>query len=109
MCVYMYVCMYVYMKYICIYMYVYVIYMYTYVIYSHFYANDIQIYLSFSPELTTVFSLIELCIKDIFSWMITNKLSINPNKMEYLLFNPKYFNNPNCSINIECNIIWPMT
>ena len=74
---------------------------------SHFYADDTQIYLSFSPELTTVFSLIESRIKDIFSWIVANKLSVNPNKMEYLLFNPKHFNNQNCSININSNIILP--
>ena len=27
---------------------------------------------------------IETCIKDIFSWMIENKLSVNPDKTEYL-------------------------
>ena len=32
---------------------------------SHFYADDTQIYLFFSPELTTIFSLIKSCIKDI--------------------------------------------
>ena len=76
-------------------------------IHSLFYADDTQIYLSFSLELTTVFSLIESCIRDVFSWMVANKLSVNPNKMEYLLFNPKYFNNPNCSINIDSSIISP--
>ena len=42
--------------------------------------------------------------------MVANKLSVNPNKMEYLLLfnpNPKHFNNPNCSINIDSNIISP--
>ena len=72
---------------------------------SHFYADDTQIYLSFSPEVTTVFSLIESCIRDIFSWMVAYKLFVNPNKTVYLLFNPKHFNNPNCSINIDSNII----
>ena len=72
---------------------------------SHFYADDTQIYLSFSPEVTTVFSLIKLCIRDICSWMVANKLSVNPNKTEYLYFNPKNLNNPNCSINIDSNII----
>ena len=54
----------------------------------HFYADDTQIYLSFSPELaSSAFTSIETCIKDIFSWMIGNKLSVNPDKTEYLLFN----------------------
>ena len=39
--------------------------------------------------------------------MIANKLSVNPHKAEYLLFNPKHFNNPNCSINIDYSIILP--
>ena len=39
--------------------------------------------------------------------MVANKLSVNPNKTEYLLFNPKNLNNPNCSINIDSNIISP--
>ena len=54
----------------------------------HFYADDTQIYLSFSPELaSSAFTSIEICIKDIFSWMMGNKLSVNPDKTEYLLFN----------------------
>ena len=54
----------------------------------HFYADDTQIYLSFSPELaSSAFTSIETCIKDIFTWMIGNKLSVNPDKTEYLLFN----------------------
>ena len=51
----------------------------------HFYADDTQICLSFSPELaSSVFTSIEICIKDIFSWMIGNKLPVNPDKTEYL-------------------------
>ena len=41
----------------------------------HFYADDTQkYYLFISPELTSAFSSIESCIKDVFSWMIGNKL-----------------------------------
>ena len=54
----------------------------------HFYADDTQIYLSFSPELaSSAFTSIETCIKNIFSWIIGHKLSVNPDKTEYLLFN----------------------
>ena len=54
----------------------------------HFYADDTLIYLSFSPELaSSAFTSIEIRIKDIFSWVIGNKLSVNPDKTEYLLFN----------------------
>ena len=47
-------------------------------------------YPSFSPELASfAFSSIESSIKNIFSWMIGNKLSVNLDKTEYLLFNSK--------------------
>ena len=40
--------------------------------------------------------------------MVSNKLPINPNKTEYLLINPKHFNNINCIILItDSNIISP--
>ena len=39
--------------------------------------------------------------------MVANKLAVNSNKTEYLLFNPKHFNNPNFSINIDSIIISP--
>ena len=73
----------------------------------HFYADDTQIYLSFSPELaSSAFTSIETCIKDIFTWMIGNKLSVNPDKTEYLLFNSKNINVP-VSINLNLNNISP--
>ena len=73
----------------------------------HFYADDTQIYLSFSPELaSSAFTSIKTCIKDIFSWMIGNKLSVNPDKTEYLLFNSKNINVP-VSINLNLNTISP--
>ena len=54
----------------------------------HFYADDTQIYLSLSSALaSSAFTSIETCIKDIFSWMIGNKLSVNPDKTDYRLFN----------------------
>ena len=72
----------------------------------HFYTDDTQIYLSFSPELaSSAFTSIETCIKDIFLWMIGNKLSVNPDKTEYLLFNSKNINV--LSINLNLNTISP--
>ena len=44
----------------------------------HFYADDTQIYLSFSTEMaSSAHTSIKSCIKDVFSWMIGNKLSVN--------------------------------
>ena len=51
----------------------------------HFYAENTLIYLSFSPEFASA----------AYSWMISKKLFINPNKTEYLPFNPK-----NLTVNI---------
>ena len=39
--------------------------------------------------------------------MVSDKLLVNLTKTEYLLFYPKHFNNPNCSINIDSDIISP--
>ena len=56
----------------------------------HFYADGTQIFISFSPEhASSAISIIESCIKDIVSWLVANKLSANPNKIEYLLLIPE--------------------
>ena len=39
--------------------------------------------------------------------MISNKLSVNPNKTEYLLFYPNNVNPPIKTINLDSNIIFP--
>ena len=39
--------------------------------------------------------------------MTSNKLSVNPNKTEYLLFNPSNINPPVNTINLDSNIISP--
>ena len=36
----------------------------------------------------------ESCIRDVFAWMTSNKLFVNPNKTENLLFNPNDENLP---------------
>ena len=42
-----------------------------------------------------------------FLWMTSNKLSVNPNKTENLLFNPSNINPPGNTINLGSNIISP--
>ena len=47
----------------------------------HFFADDTQIYLLFSPKLASLaLSTIESCIRDVFSWMTSNRLPVNINK-----------------------------
>ena len=50
-------------------------------------------------------SIIESCIKDIFSWLLANKLSANPNEAVYLLFNTRNINPLVININIDSGII----
>ena len=52
-------------------------------------------------------SAIESSIRDVFSWITTNKLSVNPNKTEYLLLNPRNINPPVNTIDLDSNIISP--
>ena len=68
--------------------------------------NDTQIYISFPLEhALSAVSIIESSIKDVFSWLVTNKLSANPNKTEYLLFNYRNINPQGININLDSNII----
>ena len=48
---------------------------------------------------------IEFCIKDVFSWLVANKLSANPNKTEYLLFNSRNINSQVINTNLDSDII----
>ena len=55
----------------------------------HSYADDTQIYLSFWPcsthsEISAV-SAIEMCIADVRSWFIINRLKINDAKTDFLI------------------------
>ena len=77
-------------------------------IHCPFYVNDTQIYISFSPEhASSTLSIIESCIKDVFSWLVTNKLSANPNKTEYRFFNFRNINPQVININLDSNIMSP--
>ena len=54
----------------------------------HIYADDTQIYMSFTPNIDCVsfsISKIEECIKDIEAWMMINRLKLNGDKTEMLI------------------------
>ena len=56
----------------------------------HIYADDTQIYCAFDKESENVcLERIKLCISDIRSWMIQNKLKINDEKTEFLIMSSK--------------------
>ena len=59
----------------------------------HGYADDTQIYLSFRPcsihsEINAV-SAVEMCIDDVRSWFIANRLMINDTKTEFLIISTR--------------------
>ena len=77
-------------------------------IYCHFYADDTQIYISFSLEhVSSAVFIIESCIKDVFSWLVANNLSANSNKTEYFLFNFRNINPQVIKINLDSDVISP--
>ena len=56
----------------------------------HCYADDVQLYLSFEAKQSEMaLQNVENCISDIRSWMSENKLLLNDNKTEILLFGKK--------------------
>ena len=60
----------------------------------HFYADDTQLYISFSTnddlELTNSIAKIEKCLSDLGQWMSLNKLKLNKDKTELLYLYSKY-------------------
>ena len=57
---------------------------------SQSFADDTQLYDSTSPDkAVTVISTIETCITDVKTWMVQNKLKLNDEKTEALLFKKK--------------------
>ena len=56
----------------------------------HFFADDTQLYKSFKPssieQQTAAINSIELCIKRVSEWMFTNRLKLNMDKTEFIIF-----------------------
>ena len=52
----------------------------------HLYADDSQLYVSFSPgDSATALNGLQSCLASVHSWMSTNKQKLNPDKTEFLL------------------------
>ena len=49
----------------------------------HTYADDTQLHLAFKPD--SAVNALELCIRDLRSWMLHDKLKLNDNKTEFIL------------------------
>ena len=53
----------------------------------HFYADDTQLYIHLSPGSTAAaFTQLQQCLCDVQSWMGSNKLKLNPDKTQFILF-----------------------
>ena len=53
----------------------------------HLYADDTQIYIKITPDnATTAIPTLQSCLTDIQSWMAENKLKLNPDKTEFIIF-----------------------
>ena len=58
----------------------------------HIYADDTQLYIKFDlSDPSIALEKINLCISDIKTWMIKNKLKINDSETEFLVLSSSFF------------------
>ncbi|XP_030601343.1 uncharacterized protein LOC115791283 [Archocentrus centrarchus] len=57
----------------------------------HCYADDIQLYISFSPQNVKKLSILQNCVEAVRNWMAANYLSLNAGKTEVLVCAPDSF------------------
>ena len=60
-------------------------------IHSHFYADDTQLYvhLTHKHHHTLAFERLKNCLDEVGKWLSVNKLKLNPDKTEFILFGSK--------------------
>ncbi len=53
----------------------------------HLYADDTQIYIAITPDnASTAIPELQSCLKSVHKWMVSNKLKLNPDKTEFIIF-----------------------
>ena len=78
----------------------------------HFYADDTQLYISFSPhESSQYLSTLSQTLENVHSWLTSNKLFLNPDKTEFLLIGSRHSRSllPSTSFTFSSSIISPST
>ena len=56
----------------------------------HFYADDMQLYIYLTHKYATqAFGRLKNCLDDVRKWLSANKLKLNPDKTEFILFGSK--------------------
>src|SRR6266581_3214996 len=78
----------------------------------HFYADDTQLYISFSPALShTPLSLLSSTLDLVHTWFTNNRLCLNPSKTEYIIIGSPYHRSKisSTAISISGNQIKPVT
>ena len=76
----------------------------------HLYADDTQIHISFSPTQShDSLSLLSSTLDEVYAWLTSNRLSVNPSKTEFLIIgNPQQRNKIQSSSIVFCgNVISP--
>ena len=76
----------------------------------HLYADDTQIYISFSPHQShDSLSLLSSTLDEVYAWLTSNRLSVNLSKTEFLIIgNPQQRNKIQSSLIVFCgNVISP--
>ena len=76
----------------------------------HLYADDTQIYISFSSNQShDSLSLLSSTLDEVYAWLTSNRLSVNPSKTEFLIIgNPQQQNKIQSSSIVFCgNVISP--
>ena len=75
----------------------------------HFYADDTQLYSSFTcndeHDLSSTAQRIEYCLADISTWVLLSKLKLNEDKTELLVIHSRYRPSPVFSLNCGHDII----
>ena len=78
----------------------------------HFYADDTQLYISFSPALShTPLSLLSSTLDLVHTWFTNNRLCLNPSKTEYIIIGSPYQRSKilSTTISVAGNVIKPVT